>query len=75
MKGEVATEHYFSNITQDDIQKTRDEVLHTGKSDIKRFAEMIRGVMAEDYYCVIGSDVKIKENKEIFQNLVSVFEG
>jgi len=74
MKGEVATEHYFSNITQEDIQKTRDRVLHTWKSDIKRFAEMIRDVMAQDFYCVIGSDVKIKESKEIFQNLVSVFE-
>lgn len=74
MKGETATERIISHITQEDIQRTRDEVLKTGKNDIKDCADLIRDVMNQNYFCVIGNEGKIKENKDIFQSLISVFE-
>ncbi|KKK67456.1 hypothetical protein LCGC14_2953900, partial [marine sediment metagenome] len=74
MKGEAAAERYISNITQEDVQRTRDEVLRTGKADIKKCSELVRDVMKQNYFCVIGSAGKIKENSAIFRKLVTVFE-
>ncbi len=74
MKGEIATANYISDITQEDIQKKRDEVLSTGKDAIRRCADLIHEVMKRNYICVIGSEGKIKENKDIFTRLVPVFK-
>ena len=74
MKGETAAERYISNITREDVQRARDEVLRTGKEDIKKFSGLLRDVMDQNYYCVIGNSGKIKENSGIFNKLVTVFE-
>jgi Zn-dependent M16 (insulinase) family peptidase len=74
MKGEVASAHYISGIIQEEIQKRRDEVLGTKKEDIKRCAEMVRDAMRQNFICVIGSEAKLRENKELFSTLVPVFE-
>jgi Zn-dependent M16 (insulinase) family peptidase len=75
MKGEVATQRYFSNITQEDIQCTRDEVLGTGTKDIAQYAEMIEDVMNQQHFCVIGSEPVLRENSTLFNELISVFNG
>ena len=74
MKGEAATERILSHITQEDVQRTRDEVLHTGVDDIKKCGRLIRDVMDQNYFCVIGSEGKIRDNKDIFKDLIPVFE-
>jgi Zn-dependent M16 (insulinase) family peptidase len=73
MKGEVATANYISGITQEDIQKRRDEVLGTRKEDIIRCADMLRDLMKENYLCVVGNEGKLREHKELFSRLVPVF--
>jgi len=74
MKGEKAMSNYISHITQEDIQKERDEVLDTKPQDIREYADLITEAMKQDYYCVVGSEGKIKENKGLFGKLISVFE-
>jgi hypothetical protein len=74
MKGEAATERFISHITQEDVQRTRDEVLHTGVDDIRKCGRLIRDVMDKNYICVIGSEEKIRDNKDIFKDLIPVFE-
>jgi len=74
MKGEIATNNYISNISQEDIQKARDEVLFTTKKDIRLFSNMIQDMMQKNYFCVLGNEEKIRENKAIFGNLVTVFQ-
>ena len=59
--------------TVDGRQKERDEVLNTTKEDIQMFADMIRDVMEQDYFCILGSEGKIKENRDIFKKLINVF--
>jgi len=73
MKGEIATGNYISNITQEDIQTARDEVLATRKKDIREYADLLYDVMKKNYFCVLGNEEKLKENKDIFNNLVAVF--
>jgi Zn-dependent M16 (insulinase) family peptidase len=74
MKGEVATERFFAGLTQEDVQKARGEVLSTRKKDIARCAQMVGESMDQNYFCVIGSEGKLRENGELFSRLVPVFE-
>ncbi|SDK76276.1 insulinase family protein [Natronincola ferrireducens] len=74
MKGQEATAYYISQISQEDIQRERDEVLRTKPEDIKNLARLIKDVMEKNYYCVLGNEGKIQANKHIFKNLVEVFK-
>jgi hypothetical protein len=35
---------------------------------------MARDVMKNQYICVLGGEGKIKQNKDLFKNLINVFE-
>ncbi|WMM25491.1 insulinase family protein [Tissierella sp. MB52-C2] len=74
MKGQLETSRYISNITQEDIQKIRDEVLSTNLEDIKTFAPLLADTMKQNYLCVLGNDSKIKDNKELFNNLIKLMK-
>ncbi len=74
LKGITATSRYISNITQEDVQKDRDEVLATTPEQVRQFSETVRELMKEGYICVLGNENKIKENKELFRELITVFE-
>ncbi|WP_312560268.1 insulinase family protein [Anaerospora sp.] len=74
MKGERATMHYIRNITQSDIQQERDEIISTKRETVRNLADMIESAMKQNYICVMGSEQKIKANKELFGKLVAMFE-
>ncbi|WP_368488959.1 insulinase family protein [Clostridium sp. BJN0013] len=74
MKGERATEYKIKHITYEDLQKEREEILNTKEEDIVAFADLISHIMSKDNICVMGNEEKIRENKDIFKNLVSLFE-
>lgn len=73
-KSEKAVAYYLSNITKEDVQKERDEILNCNKEMIKSFSSLIADAMKENYICVLGNSSKIKNNKDIFNNLVEVFK-
>ncbi|MDR7856745.1 insulinase family protein [Tissierella sp.] len=74
MKGQLETTRYISNAKQENIQKTRDEVLSTNLQNIKSLAPLLADTMKENYLCVLGNENKIKENKEMFNNLVKLMK-
>lgn len=74
MEGEVAVENYIRNISQEDIQRERNEVLDTNQEDIRGLAALIEDMMKQNNFCVLGSEEKIRENKEMFSRLINVFE-
>ncbi|WP_125153054.1 insulinase family protein [Clostridium rectalis] len=74
MKGDKAAANYISNITQEDIQKERDEILSTNVEEIKKLTSLVKDCMKENYICVLGSEEKIKKNKDLFNELIHVFE-
>lgn len=73
MKGERSEIHYFTGISQEDRQREREEVLSTGVEDIRALSQMIGDVMKNDHICVLGSEGKIKAEKDLFKELVNVF--
>lgn len=74
MKGERAVENYIRHVSYEDLQKERQEILNTGVEDIKGFSKLISSSMNKDNICVLGNEQKIKENKDLFKNLVNLFE-
>lgn len=74
MKGERAIEYYFRRISAADIQREREEILKTKQTDIRKLSDMMREIALRNCYCVLGSEIKIKENKALFNGLVQVFE-
>lgn len=74
MKGFVADEYYIRHITQESVQKERDEILNTKKEDIRSLANLVSDVMKQNYFCVLGSEEKIKTNKDIFGNIINIFD-
>lgn len=74
MKGDRAAGHYFSHLSFEEIQQERNEVLKTTQEDIKKYASLIEDAMKKNYLCVLGNEGKIKQNQELFNKLVNVFE-
>jgi hypothetical protein len=74
MKGQQATAKYLCKVTEKDIQRERDEILKTTQKDIRDMAEMVTQLMSQKFYCVLGSDSKIKENQKLFSRIIQVFE-
>ncbi|MBZ2174692.1 insulinase family protein [Schnuerera sp. xch1] len=71
-KGQTATNRYISNVTQEDIQTNREEVLNTQLKDIKKFATLLKDTMEKNYLCVLGNENKLRQNKHLFTNLVKL---
>ncbi|ERI94296.1 peptidase M16 inactive domain protein [Clostridiales bacterium oral taxon 876 str. F0540] len=74
MKGIVSDEYYIRNITQAHVQKERDEILGTAIENIRSLGTLITDCMKQNYFCVLGSEDKIKTNKDLFGSILNVFE-
>jgi len=73
MKGETAAGRYFQNISHEDVQQAREGILQTGKQDIRAVSDLVADAMKQNYFCVLGSEGKIREHEGLFENLVDVF--
>lgn len=73
MKGEKAISMYIRRITKEDRIRERDEVLKTTVSDIKAFDKLTEEVMNKNFFAVLGNDTKIKNNKDLFNNIENIF--
>jgi hypothetical protein len=72
MKGQIATSRFISNVTQEDVQKNRDEILSTRVKDIKDCVDILESTMKENYVCALGNENKLRENQDLFNNLVQL---
>ena len=64
---------YLSNITYEDLQKTRDEVLDATVEDIKKLAAPVEAAMNQRYICVVGNESVLEENKDLFDNIENLY--
>ncbi|MGH4120112.1 insulinase family protein [Clostridium sp.] len=69
-KGVIGDNMYFKGITQEDVQRERDEVLATTSEDIRNYAALIENVIKQNFYCVVGGETKVNENKKLFHRII-----
>ena len=72
LKGRVAADLYFTDVSFDMRQKIRDEILATQPEDIRNLASLVEACMKENALCVFGGEAKLRENAQLFGNLVPV---
>jgi Zn-dependent M16 (insulinase) family peptidase len=61
---------HLTGLTQNDLQKERDEVLSTTVDDLRKFAKMFRDGMKQNNICVFGNEEKLKEDNTLFKNSI-----
>ena len=71
-KGDLAVKRYLENISQNDIQKIRNEVLATSAGDIRAMSKFVFDVLNEKTICVYGNEDKIRSEKDLFKNVVTL---
>ncbi len=69
-KGELAMSRYITGLTEEEVEKNKEECLKTTLEELKEYAEVIEKVMEKEYICVIGNEEKIMEHKELFGEIM-----
>ena len=67
--GSVSMRAYLSGTTQEQVQKEREEVLHADAEEIRGTAPLIRAMLREDAFCVVGSESSLKKEDSIFKTV------
>lgn len=65
-KGAASFDAYVSGLTEQMLQKERDEVLGATVEDVRALACMVKAVLDDGYFCVVGNEDKINEAKDMF---------
>ena len=60
-KGLFSLMGYMSGITDEDLQRERDEVLSADVSVIRSLSAYIRSMMQDECICVVGAEEKVKK--------------
>lgn len=74
VKGELATSLYLSGISYEDRVKEREEIISANIETIKDFEPMLREVLSQQCICALGNEEKLKDNKDLFKNLIKVIK-
>ena len=62
----------LSHLTNEDLQRERDEVLSASPETIRELSAYIEKVFSEEILCTIGNGQKIEENKSYFDTIEEV---
>ena len=72
-KGDRSMNLYMNHVSADMIRKERMEILGAQQEDIRALAGVVEAVLAADQLCVIGSEEKIEEQKDMFGEVKTLF--
>ncbi len=71
-KGARSTAAYLTGLTEELLQKERDEVLSTETADIRALEPYITAVLSDGCLCAIGNEAVIGEEKTLFDRKESL---
>ncbi len=71
-KGVRSTTAYLSGLTEEILQKERDEVLSTETKDIRALEPYITAVLSDECLCAIGNETVIGEEQNLFDRKESL---
>ncbi len=72
-KGSRSMAAYFSNLSYEDVQKERDEILNATTEDIRALADLVQSILDGRNLCVIGNENAIKSEAEMFQTIGKLY--
>ena len=65
---------YLKNISFEELQKERDEILNATEEDIRKLADLIEAILTDQNFCVIGNENNIRKEKDMFGTIRSLYE-
>ena len=68
-KGSRSMNLYMNHVSEEMIRTERNQILDADQADIRALADVLRAVLAEQSLCVIGSEDKIEENRDMFMEI------
>ena len=68
-KGDRSMNLYMNKVDANMIRKERIEILEAGQEDIRRLAKVAQAVLQAEQICVIGSEDKIEEDRDLFMKV------
>lgn len=57
---------YLTGVTEEMLQKEREEILNATQQDIRELSGIVRAVLEEGAFCVIGNEEKVKGERDLF---------
>ena len=66
MQGSISKTAYFCGVSEEMVQKERDQILNAQAEDIHALAPIIESILSDDALCVVGSETAIEKEQEIF---------
>ncbi|MBD5460936.1 MAG: insulinase family protein [Lachnospiraceae bacterium] len=72
-KGAFSLSGYMTGLTQEDLQKERDELLTIDQETFRKLAEYIRAFMSDDCLCVVGGSEAIEGSRQLFTEVENLF--
>ena len=73
-KGARSFGAYMCGVDEDFLQMERDQILNITPKGIRSFADMIKVIYEAENICVIGSETKLEEDKELFREVKSLLK-
>ena len=68
-KGERSMNLYMNKVSADMIREERNQILDAAQDDIRSLSRVAEAVLKAGSFCVIGSEDKIEEDKDLFGTL------
>lgn len=68
-KGEISLAAWFSKITEEELQKERDEILTAEAKDIQALGDLVAAVLEQKNICVVGSESALEKNQESLNHI------
>jgi len=74
-KGLRGLSAYLSHITNEDLQKERDEILNASPEDIRALEPLLSAVLSDGQKCTIGGETQISESPDLFTSIEPLFKN
>ena len=75
MKGSVSRSAYFCGVTEEMIQKERDQILNASVEDIHALADIVEAVLSAQQICVVGSESKVESASDVLMEVKSLINS
>ena len=74
MKGVRDMNAYLSGVRYEDIRKAREEIIDCSAAQIRALAPMMRRALEMNCICTVGSETKISEDSDLFDDIKNLFD-
>ncbi len=74
-KGAVSQNAWFTGLTEETLQKERDEILSADENSIRALADMLEAALDLDRICVVGSESAIMKHQDLFEEIEALVQA